>query len=272
MLLPASILAVQDRRLRVARLGSGPPIVLLHGYPENLQIWSRVAPQLADRFEVVAFDWPGQGHSEAWPGGATPQLLAQRLATIFDELAIDRPTVVGLDMGGQPALALAALFPDRVARLVVMNSLVFGDESTSWEIRLLRKFRFNRLALRCLPRAIFHRAVTTFLPRGVTLDGELREEFWNAFRQPDVRRFISKMCAGYQGMLPQLPALYERIACPTLVLWAERDKHFPLVQAQRLQAAIRGAQLRIVAGGTHWMPLDRASEVAQAIADHGRQS
>lgn len=253
------------KRLRVARLGAGPPLVLLHGYPENLQIWSRLAPLLAKRFEVVAFDWPGQGYSDEWPGGATPQLLARRLLAIFDELQIKQPTLVGMDMGGQPALAFAAMFPECIAQMIVMNSLVFGDEPTSWEIHLLRKFGFNRFMLRYLPGFIFRRAETTFLPRGVRLDSAIRDDFRSAFYQVAVRRFLSKMCAGYQGMLPQLPTLYTQITCPTLVLWAEHDKHFPLIQAKRLHATIPSAQLKVLPGGTHWMALERAEEIAECI-------
>lgn len=269
--MPSSLLTTtlqplrNGRRLRVARLGTGTPLVLLHGYPENLQVWSRLAPLLAERFEVVAFDWPGQGYSDEWPGGATPQLLAQRLATILDELHIDRPIIAGMDMGGQPALAFAAEFPARIARLIVMNSLVFGDARTSWEIRLLRKFGFNRFALRHFPGLIFRRAEATFLPRGAKLDPALRDDFWRAFRAASVRRFVSKMCAGYQAMLPRLPELYAQIKCPALVLWAERDKHFPLVQAERLQATIPNARLHVVAGGTHWMALERAEELAEYV-------
>lgn len=100
------ILLSNGKQLRISRLGHGPPIVLLHGYPENLQVWSRMAPLLADRFEVIAFDWPGMGYSDEWPGGATPHLLAKRLLTILDELKLQRPTIVGLDMGGQPAARL----------------------------------------------------------------------------------------------------------------------------------------------------------------------
>ncbi|MFN0056152.1 MAG: alpha/beta fold hydrolase [Planctomycetales bacterium] len=269
--MPASLLETRfeqlsnGRRLRVARLGAGPPLVLLHGYPENLQIWSRLAPLLAGQFEVVAFDWPGQGDSDEWPGGATTQLLAQRLLTILDELQIGHSTLVGMDMGGQPALAFAAMFPQRIARLVVMNSLVFGDAATSWEIGLLRRFGFNRFILRYSPSLVFRRAIRTFLPRGAVLDAALREDFWRAFRKPAVRRYVSKMCAGYQGALPSLPALYAQITCPTLVLWGERDKHFPVVQAQRLQAAMPNAGLNVLSGGTHWMALDRAEEIAQRI-------
>src|SRR5712692_7537952 len=88
------------RRLRVARMGTGPPIVLLHGYPENLQVWSRLAPLLAKQHQIIAFDWPGMGYSDAWPGGATPQLIADRLLSILDEWRIDRPVLIAMDMGG----------------------------------------------------------------------------------------------------------------------------------------------------------------------------
>ena len=62
--------------LRVARLGSGPPVILLHGYPDNLQIWSELAPRLAAHYEVFAFDWPGMGYSEAWSGSNAVRLRA----------------------------------------------------------------------------------------------------------------------------------------------------------------------------------------------------
>ena len=257
--------APNGRRLRVARLGSGPPLVLLHGYPDNLQIWCALAPRLADQVTVIAPDWPGMGYSEAWPGGATPFHMADRLRALLDAWGLDRVSLAGLDMGGQPALAFAARYPDRVGRLAVMNSLVQWDEATSWEIRVLRRFGWNRLILRRLPWVVFRRAEWTFLPRGTSLPPELRADFWDAFRRPDVRAFIAKMCAGYQGTLSRLPELYRTITAPTLVLWAGRDKHFPVAHAERLRAAIPGAGLHVVPDGEHWMAWHRASEVADRI-------
>ena len=198
---------------------------------------------LADRFTVIAFDWPGMGYSDAWPGGATPFHMADRLLTLLDIWGLERASLVGFDMGGQPALAFAARYPARVDSLVVMNSLVQWDESTSWEIRVLRKFGWNRLILRRLPGLVFRRAEGTFLPRGARLPAELRDDFWTAFRRPEVLQFIAKMCAGYQGTLPRLPELYGTIQAKALVLWAGHDKHFPLAHAERLHAAIPGSQL-----------------------------
>ncbi len=251
-----------NHRLRVARVGDGPPLILLHGYPDNLQIWCELAPRLADMRRVIAFDWPGMGQSETWAGGATPMLMADRLRTLLDVWNIERADIVGIDMGGQPALAFAARYPQRIGKLVVMNSLVFGDEATSWEIRILRRFGFNRFILRNFPWAVFRRARNTFLPRGVKLPAPLCADIWESFREPAVRAFIAKMCAGYQGTLPKLPELYRQIACPTLVLWAGRDRHFPPVHAERLHATIAGSQLVILPEGEHWMPWHLADQVA----------
>lgn len=265
-MLKTSIATVQqNRQLRVARLGSGPPLILLHGYPENLQIWSEIAPQLANDHEVIALDWPGMGYSEEWPGGATPAHLSERIIELMDHWQLPQASLMAMDMGAQPALVCAARHPDRISKLIVSCSLVFGDEQTSWEIRVLRKFGWNRFLIRHFPRLIFWRANRTFLPRGVQLPDELYADFWNAFRQPQVRKYVSKMCAGYQGTLQDLPEEYANIQCPTLILWAEHDKHFPPVHATRLHQSIANSQLQILPDASHWMVWHRAAEVAECV-------
>ena len=253
--------------LRVAHLGpsDGVPLVLLHGYPDNLQLWSRVAPILARRHRVIAFDWPGMGDSDAWPGGTTPQHQADRLVSLLDQWQIPYADLVGIDMGGQPALVAAARYPQRIRGLTVMNSLVLGDERTSWEIDVLRRYGWNRWLLRHLPAVVFRRAWLTSLPRGTTLPEILRDDFWGFFSRPEVRAFISRLCAGYQGSLPALPELYRQIRCPTLLLWGSRDVHFPPQQGRRLQEIIPGSQFKSLPGGEHWMIWHQPRAVAAAI-------
>ena len=255
------------RKVRISRTGTGKPLILLHGYPDNLQIWSRLVPPLSDAFETIAFDWPGMGYSEPWPGGATPEHLADRLVAILDALELEQTSIVAMDMGAQPALVFAAKYPARMDRLVVMNCLAFGDESTSWEIRLLRKFAWNRWLLRSAPRLIFWRALRTFLPDNDSLSEEARSDLWNAFRKEEVRKYISKMCAGYQGTLPGLPAFYEKIRCPTFILWAEKDAHFPVIHARKLHQFVPQSRLHIVECAHHWMVWHDASNVARLIQE-----
>ena len=265
MLSTKLVTLTSGRRLRIARLGSGRPVILLHGYPDNLQIWSEVAIRLADQFEVIAFDWPGMGNSDDWSGGTTPFHMADRLNKILNELAIERASLVGMDMGGQPALVFAAQHPERMHDLVVMNSLVLWDEKTSWEIQLLRKYGWNRFIIRNLPRLVFKRAEMTFLPRGVKLSSEVRADLWKGFSKSEVRSFIARLCAGYQGTLERLPELYRAITCPTLVLWGEHDRHFPPEHARRLHEAIQGSTLQIIPKAEHWMAWYLADTVAASI-------
>jgi pimeloyl-ACP methyl ester carboxylesterase len=263
MLSTGEVLVEGGRRLRLARLGQGSPVVLLHGYPDNLQIWCRLAPKLAERFDVIAFDWPGMGYSDPWPGGAAPRQMADRLLGLLDLWRLPAVDLVAMDMGGPPALALAATHPERLRRLTVMNSLVFGDAATSWEIRWLRRLGWNRFLLRHVSRPIFFRVERTSLPRGARLPAALRADLWGAFRRSAVRRFIARMCAGCEEDLAALAGLYPRVVCPTLVLWGACDRHFPPAQAERLKAAVPRSRLEIVAGGEHWM----AWHLAEATAD-----
>ncbi len=269
-MLKTSIETLSDgHKVRVARMGTGnaPPLVFLHGYPDNLQIWSEIAARLSDKHQIIAFDWPGMGYSDMWKGGTTPSYMAARLLTLLDEWGIERATLVATDMGGQPALVFAGKHPERIDKLVVMNCLAFPDEKTSWEISLLRKFRWNQRILLWFPSLIFKRAERTFLPKGIQLPGELRLDMWDAFQRHEVREFIVRMCAGYQATLFKLPGLYSDISCPTLVLWAGADKHFPPVHAQRLSTSIRGSRLQIIPGAEHWMMWYRSTEVVQCICD-----
>ena len=251
-----------EGRVRVGRAGEGEPVVLLHGYPDNLRVWERLA---LDSRRVIAFDWPGMGQSDPWPGGATPYDMAERLRRLLDRWEIGKATIVAEDMGGQAALAFAARHPERVRRLAVMNTLAFPDAPTSWEIRVLRKFGWNRALLRRFPGLLFRRCERTFLPKGVALPPDVREDLWSCFRRPATRDFIIRLCAGYEGSLARLPSLYGDIQAPTLVLWGERDKHFPVVHAERLHAAVPGSRLEVVPGGEHWMMWHAAEEVARRL-------
>lgn len=264
MMVPTSFSILEDgKRVRIARKGSGPPLIFLHGYPENLHIWDGVIDALSTEFECLAFDWPGLGDSDEWPGGTTPAHLAGRLLKLLNHWKIAKATIIGMDMGGQPAMVFAAKYPERAAGLVVLNSLVLGDVKTSWEIALLRKYGFNRFILRHFPRLVFWRAEHTFLRAGARLPPDLRAEFWRCFRRAEVREFLVRMCAGYQGTLARLPDYYATIAAPALILWGENDVHFPLVQGQRLHTLIPKSQLKIIPAAGHWMAWQSAIVIAQ---------
>lgn len=260
------------KKLRVTRHGKGPPLLLLHGYPDNLQIWSRLTPLLSPRYEVIAFDWPGMGYSEGWSGGVTPFHLAERLLKLVDHWKFDRVSLLAHDMGAHPALVFAARYPEKMSSLFVMNSLVFGEEATSWEISLLRKFRWNRLLLRNFPRIVFRRACRTSLSSNFRLSPDVAQDFWEAFRKKEVRTHIARMCHAYQGTLSRLPEVYSDIRCPVTILWGEKDRHFPLTQGLKLSHQIPHARFAVISKGEHWMVFEVPDRVAKEMPDERRRT
>ena len=99
--------------------GSGPPLLLVHGWPQTWYAWRLLMPALAREFQVVAVDQRGIGLSDKPPGGYDTGTLAADLVALMDALGHERFAMVGVDTGMPIAYALAADHADRLARLVL---------------------------------------------------------------------------------------------------------------------------------------------------------
>lgn len=111
-------------RLNVARAGSGPALLLVHGWPHTWEVWREVMPALATAHTVVAPDLRGMGSSERASSGYDGVTLASDLAGLLDALKIDNVSVWAIDAGVAPAFVLALAQSHRVNELVVMEGLV----------------------------------------------------------------------------------------------------------------------------------------------------
>lgn len=256
---------INGAAVRFARLGTGSPVVLLHGYPDNLQLFARLATALSARHAVFAFDWPGLGHSAPWSGSASPADLAERLRIVLDAWGLDRVDLVAHDMGGPPALLFAERYPARVGRVVVMNSLLFGDADTSWEIALMRRAGLAGAAFAWAPTLVYERCKATFLPAGDDLPAHLDADLYGAFHHRGVRERLAAMCRDYDAALPDLPDLYWKIDRPVHLLWAGADGHFPVDHAERMRTLVKGASLDVLPNARHWMAWSRSLEVSSKI-------
>ena len=110
-------------RSHVALAGDGPPVLLLHGWPQHWYMWRDVIPVVAPHARVIAPDFRGFGWSEVPDAGYEKTQLADDMIALLDELGVDEVTVAGHDWGGYVGFLLAMEHPDRVRSLLVANVL-----------------------------------------------------------------------------------------------------------------------------------------------------
>jgi pimeloyl-ACP methyl ester carboxylesterase len=112
---------VRGVRLHVAEAGDGPPLLLLHGWPQHWWCWRRIIPELSRSYRVLAPDLRGFGWSEAPRGGYAKDTFAQDILGLLDAEGLDRVRVIGHDWGGYTALLLALRHPERIERLLALD-------------------------------------------------------------------------------------------------------------------------------------------------------
>lgn len=107
--------------LHVAEAGEGPPLVLLHGWPQHWWSWRRLIPRLAQNHHVLAPDLRGWGWSDAPPGDYAKSTFVRDILALLDVEGLDRVRIMGHDWGGYTGFLLALDHPERVERLVALD-------------------------------------------------------------------------------------------------------------------------------------------------------
>jgi pimeloyl-ACP methyl ester carboxylesterase len=217
--------------------GAGPPLVLIHGLAGSGEWWRRNLPALSAAFRVTAIDLPGFGGTHRDARLVLDAAPAQ-VATLLDELGIERAHVMGHSMGGLVAGGLAAEFPARVDRLVLVDA---GFVS-------LDPHRRHRITgpLKTLPWT--SPSLLPVILRDVVRSGPVRM----ALATAETLR---------QDWGHKLPA----IAAPTLVVWGERDRICNPRIGEQLAAIIPDARLVMIRGAGHNPMWEKQPEFDQAV-------
>lgn len=253
----------------------GPAIILLHGFPESARAWRKLMDPLARKgFRVIAPDMRGYGASDAPEGIEHYALgtLAADIPALADALGIAGFVLVGHDWGGIIAWAVAAAYPDRVERLIILNApnpATFGRTARRHPLQLLRSFyvgvfQLPRLPERLLSAKNFSRLRNTLIRSARPLifsDSELAAyvEEWS---QPGR---LTTMLNYYRALrLPQpRPG---PISMPTLILWGRKDSFLLPALATESARTCRDGRIRWFNDATHWLHHEQPRQVATEIA------
>jgi pimeloyl-ACP methyl ester carboxylesterase len=119
---PVRWVTVDGVRFRYVVAGSGPPLVLLHTLRTQLDLFQRVLPALARRYQVYALDFPGHGHSDIPAADYTAELFIDKTAGFLRQLGIEEAVLVGESIGATTALGLAARRDPRVRAVVAIST------------------------------------------------------------------------------------------------------------------------------------------------------
>jgi pimeloyl-ACP methyl ester carboxylesterase len=267
-----------DVRLHAVTGGDGPPLLLIHGWPQTWYAWRMVMPALARDFSVVAVDQRGIGLSDKPQDGYDTATLASDLVALMDALGHHRFALYGTDVGMPIAYALAADHPDRVDRLAVSEAPLPGiSPSPPLFLPPVLNARLWHLAFNQLP-AINEQLVTG---REDIFFGAEFDASAGTHKLPDyaVRYYIDTLAAdpdhlrgsfGFYRAIPSISAQNEqrktrRLTLPVLAIGGEESVGAGAGSTMKLVAD--DVQTVVLAGSGHWVAEQAPEQLLAALTE-----
>jgi haloacetate dehalogenase len=258
--------------------GSGPPVLLLHGYPQTHVMWHKVAPVLAQRCTVVAADLRGYGDSaKPDPGDYSKRAMARDQVEAMAALGFDRFAVVGHDRGARVTHRMCLDHPERVSRAAVLDICptatmyaatdnAFATAYYHWFF-LIQPFDFPERLIGAAPDYYVERTLGALSRTHDVFTDAAVAEYKRCFRDAAT---IHATCEDYRAaagidLEHDAADADERIACPLLVLWGSQGvvgRMFDPLAAWRKKAVdVRGHAIEC----GHFIPEERPEETLAAL-------
>jgi haloacetate dehalogenase len=277
-------ITTKEAEIDTVTKGSGPPLLLVHGYPQTKAMWHKIAPGLAERFTVVATDSRGYGASSRPPAGDdhtgySKRRMAVDLIEVMAALGFDRFAVAGHDRGGRVAYRMALDHPRRVTRLAVLDIVPTYEQfaavdrqaalgSFHWYF-LAQPAPFPERLIGADPEYFIRHMLGSWAGTPGHFSDEALAEYVRCFKDPDV---IHASCEDYRAgafvdcQLDEADLKAGRkIACPVLAIWGDRGRPHKRRQVmetwQRWADDVRGEGLPC----GHFLPEEAPAETRAAL-------
>lgn len=254
-------------RLHATREGTGPPLLLLHGFTGSTESWAPLREAIVERVTTIAVDLPGHGRSTspADPARYALARLVEDLTSVLDALSLERTSLLGYSLGGRAALRFALARPGRVSALVI--------ESASPGIAKPAERAARVVADAARADRIEHEGIAAFVDEWerlplwasqAALPLEARSRLRAQRLANDHRGLANSLRGAGAGLdLPVLGRL-GALKVPTLLVAGALDGQYAEL-ARQMEGAIPGARLAIVPGAGHAVHLERPDELAALV-------
>jgi len=222
------------------------PIVLLHGTSSSLHTWEGWTQKLKEKHRVIRFDLPGFGLTGPTPDNDyTLENYTRFVIAMLDALNVKQCIMAGNSFGGSVSLSTALAQPQRVKKLILVDSGGYVFQSTSVPIgfRIARLPVLNRLAQNILPRFLIESSIKNVYGDPSKVTPELIDLYFDITVRKGNRRTLVEQFK--QTSLNKLSSRISEIHMPTLILWGGKDRLIPPNLANRFHSDISGSQLVI---------------------------
>jgi 3-oxoadipate enol-lactonase len=241
-------------------LGDGAPVVLLHPFPADHELWKPAAQALINKYRVILPDLRGHGDSDVGEGPATMEKHALDMARVLDHADIGRVPFVGVSIGGYALFEFWRRFRGRIAGLMLCNTKAGADNGDARATRL----KAAEDVLEHGTEGFFQGTVkkllgkTTQETRPDLVDGAVR------MMQKMSPRDVAMVQRGMAERPDSIPTL-KTINVPTLILTGDEDQMTGVPEAQLMNQHIAGSQMKVVAKAGHYSPWEQPEEVGRLV-------
>jgi haloalkane dehalogenase len=248
---------------REAGPSDGPPVLLVHGFPESSYMWRQLLPALGDAGRrAIAPDLPGSGDSPPDPPG-TWERQVEALERFRRGLGIERTALVVHDWGGLIGLRWACDHPEAVDALVISNTGFFADGQ--WH-GLAQAMRTPETGEEMMDGTTKEALAASLRQSSPGMGDDAIDEYWKGFADGTRRRgHLELYRSGDFEKLEPYKGRLGALGVPALILWGARDEFAPVAGAHRFKRELADAELIVIEEASHFVFQDEPERTAEAV-------
>jgi pimeloyl-ACP methyl ester carboxylesterase len=268
-IIPGTFIKINGLNIHVLAAGNGMPVVLIHGFMGMAYDWRFNIRQLGKHFSVYALDLPGFGYSDKpLTFDYTSNGYAEFIASFLDAYRIERAVLVGNSMGGQIALMSCLRYPERVARLVLIDSGGYPQSVEFLPFKLLKVPVIGEISMALVNRTI----IKIILSKGIYFDGSFATDgvinnYHRVYGTANARKMPPIIMRSVMKDEAYITSHLNGIKCPTLIIWGAEDRVISPSRAEMFRRDISGASVVMISQAGHMPQVEKSKTVNKAVID-----